>query len=139
MELCLINTSSYSYVCFYASHKALGLQAREAGAEGEPFLQAGSEGYGMWRAGRQSERHLTHLLYGRGMPQARIDMVQLAAYRRAREGMRDAAAPATRMPPARALSLLAFPTLPAADKQQGQMESSRETFCDLSPTCRLYL
>ena len=137
MELCLIDKSSYSYACFYAAHKALALHAREAAAEGEPLPQAGIEGYGMWRARRRSERHLTHLLYGCGMPQASIDMVRLVAYRRVREGMRDAASPATRIPPTGALSLLAFPTLPAADKQQGQMESSREMFCDLSPTCQI--
>jgi len=93
----------------------------------------------MWCACRQSERHLMHLLYSRSMPQASINMVQLAAYHRAREGMRDAASPTTRMSPAGAPSLLTFPTRPAADKQQGQMESSRETFCDLSPTCQLEL
>lgn len=59
----LINKSSYSYICFYATHTALGLHEREVAAEGEPLPQAGSEGYGTWRACCQSERHLTHLLY----------------------------------------------------------------------------
>lgn len=137
MESCLMIKSSYSYICFYTAHKALGLRAREAAAEGELLLQAGSKAYGMWCARRRSERHLTHLLYGRSMPQTSIDMVQLVAYHRAKKGMWDAASSATRMPPAGAPSLLTFPTLPAADKQQGQMESSRGMFCDLSPTCQL--
>lgn len=87
MELCLINKSAYRYICFYATHKSLGLHAKKAAAEGELLPQVDSEGYSMWYAHRRTERHLPHLLYGHGMLQASIDMVWLVAYRRVKEGM----------------------------------------------------
>lgn len=92
-----------------------------------------SEGSGMWRAARRSERHPTHLLYACGVPRARSDMVWLAAFRRARAGMRDTAAPAAAC---RRHGLPASQTLPAADEQHGQTECLKGMFCELSPTCQ---
>lgn len=86
------------------------------------LLQAG---HSMQHARCRADRHPKHLPPGRGMPQASVDMVQLAAYRRARAGMRDAA---SRLP-------AASPVPPAASRQQGWVESPGEAFCDLSPTC----